>query len=302
MNPQNPIFIFSLALLTACSGKPEQAGSKARPAVSEPASATKDTARSGFETAIAGPAAIRHTLTLYGSIRPNAERRHEIRARYPGIIRTVAKRPGDAVAKGETLLSIESNDSLEAYPIRSPIAGTVLERGTNPGEAADGSQLLMVVADLSSMWVEFAVFTRDLAQVRAGIPVLLKADDGRQAETRITYVAPAGGERSQSVIARAVLDNRDRRWIAGQFATGEAVVAQVGAPVTVVPAALQQIKGETVVFVPAGTGFAPRPVELGFRDAHAVAIVKGLTAGERYVARGSYLAKAEVLKNEAGEE
>ncbi len=68
------------------------------------------------------------------------------------------------------------------------------------------------------------------------------------------------------------------------------------------PGALQQVRGEPVVFVQGPKGIEPRPVQIGHRDADAVEIVKGLNAGERYVAKGSFLAKAEALKSEAEED
>lgn len=291
----------------ACSGKPEPQATVEKSAAAEPAlpfaAITAEHARaSGIETAAAAPAAIRETLMLYGAIRANAERQQEIRARYPGVIRSVAKRPGDAVARGELLLSIESNDSLEPYAIRSPIAGTVLERRVNPGEAVDGSTSLLVVADLSTVWAEFAVFARDLARVRAGQAVLLHAGGEQPAATaKIAYVAPSGSGETQSVMARVVVDNRDQRWIAGQFVTGDVVIDQRQVPVAVVPAALQKLGQDPVVFVQTERGFEPRKVQVGESDAAAVEIRQGLAAGERYVARNSYLVKAELLKG-AGEE
>ena len=55
-----------------------------------------------------GPATIRETLPLYGQIVPNAEREHAVSARFPGVIRTVTKRVGDAVKEGESLATVES--------------------------------------------------------------------------------------------------------------------------------------------------------------------------------------------------
>lgn len=299
-----------LCLVTsACGGKPQPLEQEAS-AETEPASKPQVAAitpamaqSAGIEVLAAGPAEIRETVKLYGTVKANAERRQEVRARYAGAVRAVAKRPGDRVAKGELLLSVESNDSLEPYAIRSPIAGTVLERRVNPGEAIDGSSTLMVIADLSSVWVEFAVFTRDLARLRAGQAVRVEsADTQAAAETKIAYVAPSGDAGSQSVVARAVLDNRDGRWVAGQFVSGEAVVAQVQAAVAVVPAALQMVHGKPVAFIAEAQGYTAREVQLGARSAQAVEIVGGLAAGERYVARNSYLLKAETLKGEAEEE
>jgi multidrug efflux pump subunit AcrA (membrane-fusion protein) len=54
----------------------------------------------GITVAEAGPISLRETLPLYGQIVPNAEREHTVSARYPGLIRQVAKKVGDAVDAG----------------------------------------------------------------------------------------------------------------------------------------------------------------------------------------------------------
>ncbi len=270
----------------------------------EPEQLTPERARnSGIETAVAGEAQIRTTLTLHGTIRPNAEREQEIRARYPGVVRDVSKRVGDQVAASEELLRVESNESLQTYPIRSPIPGRIIERRTNPGDAVDGSTVLLRVADLSSVWVEFALFARDLGQVRPGMTVFFAgANTDEKGEARITYVAPAGQAESQSVVARAVVNNRDGRWVPGQFVTGEVVIADTQARVAVAPAALQELQGKTVVFVEKERGFEARPVQLGKRSRSAIEVLAGVSAGERYAAQNSYLIKADRLKGEAAEE
>jgi len=273
------------------------------PAAQESQLTPERTRNAGIETAVAGEAQIRTTLTLHGTIRPNAEREQDIRARYPGVVRDVSKRVGDPVAASEELLRVESNESLQTYPIRSPIPGRIIERRTNPGDAVDGSTVLLRVADLSTVWVEFALFARDLGQVRPGMSVSFRganADDS--GEAKIRYVAPAGQADSQSVVARAVVDNRDGRWVPGQFVTGEVVIADTRAPVAVAPAALQELHGKTVVFVEMGTGFEARPVQLGKRSRTAIEVLTGVSAGERYAAQNSYLIKADRLKGAAGEE
>ena len=303
IRPSTPILILSLCLgIAACSGKstpaPEKDGAKAEAeAAPQLAAITPEHAKAaGIETAAAGPAEIHETVLLYGSIKSNSERQQEIRARYPGVVRSVAKRPGDRVAKGELLLTVESNDSLEPYAIRAPIAGTVLERRVNPGEAIDGSSTLLVVADLSSVWAEFAVFARDLGLVRAGLQVQLTGDAGQAGAATVAYVAPSGSGDTQSVVARAVVDNREGRWIAGQFVTGNVVVDNRKVAVAVAAAALQKIGDDPVVFVQTDKGFEPRKVDIGERDADSVEIRQGLAAGERYVAKNSYLIKSELLK------
>ena len=90
-------------------------------------------AQAGIKTEVAGPATIREVLPLYGTITPNAERVRDVSARFPGTIRNVAKKIGDAVRQGETLATVESNESLQAYAITAPLGGVVTVRNANPG-------------------------------------------------------------------------------------------------------------------------------------------------------------------------
>jgi cobalt-zinc-cadmium efflux system membrane fusion protein len=259
--------------------------------------------RAGITMAAAGPAAIETTVTLYGTVKPNAEREQELRARYPGIVRSVTKRPGDAVGAGEQVITVEANSSLQSYGIKSPIAGRVLERQANPGESVGSDQILMKVADLRTVWAEFAVFARDLGRIRAGMPIHISGAEGaKRATTTISYVAPSGSSDSQSVAARAVLLNANTEWVSGQFATAEVVVSQVDADVAVLPAAIQKIEGRSFVFVETEAGLVPREVTTGATSRDAVQITSGLNAGERYAATNSYLIKADLAKGEGEED
>src|SRR3569833_2471475 len=110
------ILLMAAAALTAC-GKSETPATPTaeaeKPAESEhhgeiKLSAEKiKAARIGL--AQVGPASIHETLPLYGVIAPNAERVREVAARFPGVIRTIGKKVGDAVRQGESLASIGGN-------------------------------------------------------------------------------------------------------------------------------------------------------------------------------------------------
>ncbi len=170
-------------------------------------------------------------------------------------MRSASQRAGDRVVKGTELFTVESNESLQVYAIRSPLSGQVLERRANPGDAVDSSTMLMKVADLSTVWAEFAIFARDLGHVRPGMRVRFRgADADESGEATISYVAPAGHADSQTVVARAIVDNRNGRWVPGQFITGDVVIADVSVSVSVKPAALQELQGKTMVFVQNGRG------------------------------------------------
>lgn len=299
---------FTAALVGGCAKHPDAAKSvapterkesAARGGVISPQSARA----AGIEVAQVGPARIRTTLTLYGTIRPNAEREQQVRARYPGVVRNVAKRAGDSVSRGEEVVSIESNESLQLYSVRSQFTGRVLDRMANPGDAIDSSAVLLRIADLSTVWAEFSVFARDLDHVRPGMTVFVQsADEDAHAESRVEYISPTGKTDTQSVIARAVIGNRDGHWVSGQFVTGEVVIGDKQVPLAVVPTALQELAGQTVVFVQKDQRFEPRVVEVGQRARDVVEIVLGVNPGEQYAAHNSYLIKADLLKSQAEED
>jgi len=71
-----------------------------------------------------------------------------VAARFPGAIRSVAKKIGDTVREGEALATVEANESLQTYAVTAPLSGVIIARNANPGEQT-GDKTLFTVADLS---------------------------------------------------------------------------------------------------------------------------------------------------------
>jgi cobalt-zinc-cadmium efflux system membrane fusion protein len=258
--------------------------------------------KSGIVLEQAGPAQIRESLSLYGVIAPNAERVREVVARFPGAIRSVAKKIGDSVREGETLATVEANESLEAYAVSAPIAGVVSARNANPGEQT-GDKTLFTVADLSTVWVELSLFPRDVAKVRVGQRVrVLGGETGLEAAGEVVYVAPFGQSVNQTITARVLLDNPERRWAPGLYVTAEVALSDTAVSLAIRNDALQTIDGNTVVFVRRGDGFEPSEVVLGRSDGEYSEAVSGIAVGETYVAANSFILKAELGKGEAAHE
>jgi cobalt-zinc-cadmium efflux system membrane fusion protein len=252
-----------------------------------------------IELATAGSARIRETLPLYGRIVPNAAGVRQVTARFPGVMRSVTKNFGDSVRQGETLAVIESNESLQRYDVVSPIGGVVIARDANLGEQT-GDRVLFTVADLSSVWVEMSLFPRDVGKVGPDqIVVVRGADDAARAEGRVIWVAPFGSSENQTLTARVLLDNANRRWAPGLYVTAEVTLNEADVPIAIRNEALQTLEEQTVVFVRDADGFEPRPVRLGRRDADNTEVTSGLAAGDTYVARNSFTLKAELGKGEA---
>jgi len=249
--------------------------------------------------AIAGPASVRERQPLYGVIAPNAERVRDVTARFPGVIRSITKRVGDAVRQGETLATVESNESLQTYAVVAPLSGVITARNSNPGENT-GDKALFTVADLSTVWVELSLFPRDIAKVRVGQPVRVKgADNALSAEGTVVYVAPFGSSTSQTLNARVLLDNADRRWPPGLYVTAELTLATTPVPLAVRDEGVQTIEGRAVVFVRNAEGFEARTVQLGRSDGEISEVLAGIEPGESYATINSYILKAELGKGSA---
>lgn len=249
----------------------------------------------GIATAKAAAAEISETLSLFGVVKLNAERVREVIARFPGTVRSVSRSLGDTVRKGQTLATIESNESLQTYAVTAPISGTVTTRDADPGEQA-GNEVLFTIADLSSVWVELSLFPADAARVHRGQRVTVTSVGGDLAgDGRIGLVGVFGGGAEPT--ARVPLDNPGHRWTPGLFVNGTVELSKVQVPVAVAASALQTLDDRRVVFVPVAGGYAARAVKTGRSDAQFVEILDGLRAGETYVSVNSFVVKAEIGKS-----
>jgi cobalt-zinc-cadmium efflux system membrane fusion protein len=258
-----------------------------------------DLARFGVTTATAAAGKVDVGLELPGEVRPNADRTAHLAPRFAGMVREVRKRVGDRVRAGETVAVIESG-TLAPFTITAPFDGVVIDRHVTVGEAVAPERSIMIIADLDTVWVDIAVYQKDLALVRPGQSVVLSAGYGvADAVGTVSYLSPTLDQATRTATARVSLPNPDGRWRPGLFVT--AVVEEpVMAAVMVERGALQRMDGQTVVFVARDGAFRPQPVTIGRLGRTKAEIVAGLSAGERYAAANSFLVKAELEKGAGG--
>ena len=250
----------------------------------------------GIELAEAGPVAIRETLPLYGVISPSAEGVQQVTARFPGVIRQLARKQGDRVAAGDVLATIESNESLKLYSVTATIGGVITERQGAVGQQTSDAPLF-TITDSSTVWVDLALFPRDISQVKSGQSVrVMQPQRGISGEGSVIYVGAHANPLNQSTTARVSLDNADGQWFAGHFVSAEVTLAEAGAAVAVRNEALQTLDGETVVFVQQAKEFEPRPVQTGRTDSVHTEIVSGLAEGDVYATKNSFILKADLRK------
>ena len=252
----------------------------------------------GIDTEIAGLATIRDYVTVYGRVVWNPENVSHVSARYDGVALSVHASIGERVERGQRLAVIEADDSLTAYTVNAPIAGTVIARHANPGETTGGRTLFTIV-DADSVWAELAVFPSDRPRVKVGAPVQVRtAVGGIEFDGEIALLSPVAGN-NQSITARVRLDNSDGLLAAGMYLTGEIEVAVYEVPLAVKRSALQSFRDFTVVYAQIGEHYEVRMLDLGREDGTWAEVLGGLEAGTSYVTTNSYVIKADIEKSGA---
>lgn len=257
----------------------------------------------GIKTAIAGPIVLKKKLDVIGKIEPNNDFLAPIYPRYPGIIKTVNKQLGDNVSKGDILASIESNESLQVYFVNAPISGTIIQKSATIGELAKANKPIYKIANLDTVWVDLTVYRKEASLVKKGLEVIITGDNGSpRVVSHLDYIAPIGIEDSQTILARATLNNINRIWLPGMYINAVIIYAKKEVAVAVPLTALQRWWDRDVVFLQRGDQYQASPVELGERNDYWVEILSGIKPGDSYVAENSFFLKADLGKAGASHE
>lgn len=244
---------------------------------------------------------VERQVTFPAEIRINRNRFAAVSPRYVSTVRELRAEPGDTVKQGDVLAVLENHETLAVYNLTAPLAGTVISKNSSVGESAGEETVLFEITDLSNVWVEINIFPQYQQAVRKGAAVQLTASDGRTAQTMIEYVSPLVSPETRTFKARGELSYPNGSFAPGSFVRARITVESVQADVRVEKEAVQQLNGETVVFIQDADGLEPRDVEAGLSDGTFIEIKSGLKPGEKYVAHGAFELKAKQVISGLGE-
>ena len=198
-------------------------------------------------------------------------------------------------------------DHAESIPTGSPLiaprAGIVTKKTITLGDMVTPDTVLYEVADFSQVWLDLALYSKDLASVHTGLPVMFKSDSlpGQSFTGTINYVQPMASE-SSTFMARVFLTNP-----AGQLKPGMAGQATISEPDTVQKAFLpessvQKFGKETFAFLDLGDGaYRKVTIQLGEPVSGGYLVNEGIQVGDHVVGGGSFTLKAELLKSQFGD-
>ncbi len=202
-----------------------------------------------------------------------------------------------AVAQAQATVD-RSEEELTNATIRSPIKGIVLSRDVEIGSPVSSilnlganATLVMVLGDISQVYVRGKVDETDIGLVKMGQPVRIRVETykDRQFIGRVTQISPMGVEKDNVVNfeVRASIDNPGGLLRANMTSNAEIVLEEHKATL-IVPerAIIYDASRRTFAerLAPASkTGRERVSIGLGISNGTRTEVVKGLNAGDRVV-------------------
>ncbi|MCC7010493.1 MAG: efflux RND transporter periplasmic adaptor subunit [Acidobacteria bacterium] len=222
------------------------------------------------------------------------EARAAVRASRAAIVAFGVEAPSDDT-EGETS---------SAFPLRSPIAGSLIARVAVMGQMLDPATPAFRIGDLSTLWLTVHAFERDAVRIRQGVSARLSfsALPGRDFSGTVSMVGRQVESESRTVPIRIDVKNTGGLLRPGMSATATVPAGAGNASMLTVPvASVQRVRNEWTVFVPKDERhFEIRSIGRGRDLGNEVEVLSGLRAGETVVVDGAFLLKAQAEKGENG--
>ncbi|MCB9598558.1 MAG: efflux RND transporter periplasmic adaptor subunit [Sandaracinaceae bacterium] len=188
--------------------------------------------------------------------------------------------------------------------IRSPFAGTVIERLATEGSYVQTGTPLYRIADLSRLWVQLDAYESDLGQLTVGQTVEMRVEalPGETFEGRVAFIDPVIDARRRTARVRIELSNPGQRLRPGMFVEANLSAGDASgdaAQPLVVPATAPLFTGRrSVVYVQVPDATRPtyeaRVVRLGPRVGDVFPVVAGLNERDVVVTEGAFALDADL--------
>jgi RND family efflux transporter MFP subunit len=180
---------------------------------------------------------------------------------------------------------------LHYYSVTSPMDGIVGDIPVRMGDRVTVSTMLTTIDEPGALEAYVYVPAERAKNLKAGLPVRLLDTAGNSvSETRITFVSPQVETETQTVLAKATIENSQ-----GKLRIAQQVRAQITwgvheGPVIPVLAVLR-INGQFFAFVSVdegkGTVARQKPLKLGETIGNDFAVLEGLKPGDHLIISGT---------------
>jgi RND family efflux transporter MFP subunit len=178
-------------------------------------------------------------------------------------------------------------------PVRTPIAGTVIERNVTNGQfVGPDNPPLVTIADLSNVWVQADVFERDVHSISVGqkAEVTTTAYPDEHFIAHVSNIGSVVDAQTRTAKVRVLVANRDLRLKPGMFISVRLSLPNADSSLTVAAKAVFVENSKSFAYLQTGAQeFVRREVETAARGSDRLRVLRGLAAGDRVVSDGVLL-------------
>ena len=185
----------------------------------------------------------------------------------------------------------------QSFSLKSPIAGTVVERNINPGQELRSDLVLanapamFVITDPGRLWVQLDASEADLPLLKRGQTLRLYSSSYPEQSfaAKVDVVSDFIDPLTRVIRVRGSVDNRERKLKVEMFVTAEIDVGTK--PGVQVPAKAVFLSGDKYfVFTEGAPGtFTRVEVKTGGTANGGIGVIAGLAPGQKVVVEGSLL-------------
>ncbi len=176
-----------------------------------------------------------------------------------------------------------AREAVDATRVTAPVAGEVGARLVSQGDTAAPGAPLLTLVDPSRLYVEGFLSESQVARVATGQEAEVEVA-GRRLAGSVERVAPAPDPQTRSFTVKVVLG--DGEGVRPGMTARVRIALRAARGVVIPRAALVETDAGPGVYVVEGDRARWRAVEPGLDDGRRVAVLRGLTAGERVVVAG----------------
>ena len=199
------------------------------------------------------------------------------------------------------------SNSSGRYTLTAPINGVISNKDIVIGENVQLADQLFTIDQLDQLWLEFVMPTVANVNVQPNQQIRFKSlQTGNQFNAQVQSLTTEADAQTGRLQVRAKVLSNATELRPNLMVNVELQAGSKTSAIRVSSEAIQQVDGKDVVFVAQpnqkkGFDFKAIPVQIGQRtqDGQWVEITQGLSAGQSYVATGSFLLKSELEKGEA---
>jgi HlyD family secretion protein len=214
-----------------------------------------------------------------------------------GVSRARVAQADAAVAQAKAAVE-RAEEELANATIRSPIRGVVLSRPLEIGSPVSSilnlgsaATLVMVLGDISKVYVRGRVDEADIGMVRLGQPARIKVETfkDRPFDGRVTQIAPMGTERDNVVSfeVKVSIDNASGELRANMTANAEIVLEEHKGTLIIPEGAViydaKRSASVDLVTPDAKNGRQRVPITVGVSNGTRTQVVSGLKEGDRVI-------------------